>query len=352
MQKHGRDPDAVLDEPMIIMRNQGQVLGEERPGHYILASGRWEGDKLFADRVEVVDGPSDIPADFDGVVGEIMGRTENVLRVGAGTALTTVEVLPDAYINDPHIPGENNVNQLLHHLDIQRMSKSKGNVVNPDELVQKYGGDTVRAYLMFGFNWEKGGPWDSQGIQGVVRWVNDVWDIVTAGPPAGTPDEAVQRDVHRKAHQTIKRFEDSMERFSFNTAVAALMEFRNTLQKACREAGIDAETWEEAVSILLRLMAPITPFVAEELWARFGGDYSVHQQPFPEFDPEIAAEDEITLVVQVNGKVRDRIQAPADISEEDAKAQALASERVQKFLEGEPRKVIYIAKSGLVNIVK
>jgi leucyl-tRNA synthetase len=99
-------------------------------------------------------------------------------------------------------------------------------------------------------------------------------------------------------------------------------------------------------------MAPITPFVAEELWARAGGDYSVHQQPFPEYDANIAAEDEITLVVQVNGKVRDRIQAPASISEEDAIAQALASEKVQKHLDGEPRKVIYIAKSGLINIVK
>jgi leucyl-tRNA synthetase len=352
MQSHGRDPDSLLDEPMTVLRNQGQVLGEERPGHFILAYGRWDGNKLFADRIEVIDGPDNIPPDFDGVIGEIMRRTENVLQVGlAGGGLTTVEVLPGAHINDPHIPGENNINQLLHHMEIQRMSKSKGNVVNPDLLVKQYGGDTVRAYMMSGFNWEKGGPWDSKGIQGVVRWVNDVWEIVTAGPPAGNPDEDAQRDILRKAHQTIQRFEDSMERFSFNTAVAALMEFRNALQKTCREASIDAETWNEAVSIVLRLMAPITPFVAEELWARMGGDYSVHQQAFPEYDADIAAEDEITLVVQVNGKVRDRIQAPASISEEDAIAQALASEKVQKHLDGEPRKVIYIAKTGLVNIV-
>jgi len=130
------------------------------------------------------------------------------------------------------------------------------------------------------------------------------------------------------------------------------MEFRNALQKVCRDGSIDAETWREAVEILLKLMAPITPFVSEELWARIGGDYSIHTQPFPVYDPDIAAEDEITLIVQVNGKVRDRIQAPASISEEDAKAAALASEKVQKHLDGEPRKVIYIAKTGLVNIVK
>ncbi len=354
MRAHGRDPEGLLDEPMIVLRNQGQVLGEERPGHIVRAVGQMQGDTLQAARVEVVPRDTAPEQGADYVVGEIMRRTENVLHVAYGDdARQVVEVVEGAVIEVPEIPGENTVNQLQHHLEIQRMSKSKGNVVNPDELVAKYGADTVRAYLMFGFNWEKGGPWDSKGIQGVVRWVQDVWNLVTTGTPDhASPDDNAERDLLRKAHKAIQRVDYSLENFSFNTAVAALMELRNALQKAAKEANIGADTWDTVVSIMLRLMAPITPFMAEELWARVGGDYSVHQQPFPVFDPELAAEEEITLVVQVNGKVRDKIQAPADISEEDAKALALASEQVRKFMNGgEPRKVIFISRSYLVNIV-
>jgi leucyl-tRNA synthetase len=286
-------------------------------------------------------------------MGEIMKRTENVLHVDTGAETwRVVEILSDAVIEIPEIPGKNNVNQLKHHLEVQRMSKSKGNVVNPDELVAKYGADTVRAYLMFGFNWEKGGPWDSKGIQGVVRWIEDVWKIVNAGAPVGSGTEDGNRALIRKLHQTIRRVENSLEKFSFNTSVAALMELRNALQKAIREETINADTWDEVVSKMLLLMAPITPFVAEELWSRIGGAYSIHQQRFPAFDPELAAEDEITLVVQINGKVRDRIQVPAGISEANAKTTALESPVVQKFLEGrEPRKMIYVEKTGILSIV-
>jgi leucyl-tRNA synthetase len=353
-QAHGRDPQNLFDEPMLQLRNQGQVLGEERQGDIILATGDWQGDKLFATRVEVLD-PKDLPAPQKGAIqGEIMKRVENVIHVETGAdEWQVVEVQPQAKIIIPSIEGENNVNQLKHHLEVQRMSKSKGNVVNPDELVQKYGADTVRAYLMFAFNWEKGGPWDSQGIQGVVRWLEDVWKIVTAGAPTGPGDEKTQRDVIRKLHQTIRKLDYSLENFSFNTAVAALMEFKNTLQKAGRENGLNAATWNEAVQSMLLLMAPITPFVAEELWVRLGAGYSIHQQAFPTFDPDLAKEDEITLVVQVNGKLRDKIQAPAGISEADAKALALASEQVQKFLgDTPPSKVIFIAKTNLVSIVQ
>jgi len=352
MQRQGRDPQALLDEPMLVLRNQGQVLGEERLGDFIMAQGRWDGQKLFAEHIRVCS-PADVPANFDGIAGELMKRTETLLQVETGEEnWRTVEALPNVIIDIPDIEGENSLNQLKHHLEVQRMSKSKGNVVNPDELVEKYGADTVRAYLMFGFNWEKGGPWDSKNIQGVVRWVADVWEVVTAGAPKNAQvDPATVRDIQRKTHQTIKKVDMGLSRFSFNTPVAALMEHRNALLKALPH--IDAATWQEVVSAMLRLMAPITPFLAEELWARIGGDYSIHQQAFPVYDEAIAAEDEITLVVQINGKVRDRIQAPADISEEDAKALALASETVQRFMEGQaPRKVIYVAKTGLMSIVK
>ncbi|NJL94079.1 MAG: class I tRNA ligase family protein [Anaerolineae bacterium] len=297
--------------------------------------------------------PGQVPPGFQGVYGEIVRRTENILQVQNGNAQVTVEVLPEAQIIIPEVPGTARVDQLRQHLEIQRMSKSRGNVVNPDELVQQYGADTVRAYLMFAFDWMKGGPWDSQGIQGVVRWLRDVWEVVHTGAPISHGDvEAGSRQLLRKAHQAIAKVEDGMQRFSFNTAVAALMELKNALVKAQREGNVDAQSWHEAVRIMLLLMAPVTPFMAEELWAREGHSFSVHQQAFPTFDAALAAEDEITLGVQVNGKVRDRITVPATISAEDAKARALASEAVQRYLEGKtPRKVIYVPKNGLVNIV-
>ncbi|MCZ7546944.1 MAG: class I tRNA ligase family protein, partial [Anaerolineae bacterium] len=268
--------------------------------------------------------------------------------------VTVVEALPDAEIVIPTIAGKNSVTQLRHHLDIQRMSKSKGNVVNPDELVAQYGADTVRGYLMFAFDWQKGGPWDSKGIQGVVRWLYDVWEVVLHAPPpaTGAATDADARALRRKAHQTIKRVTDALEQFSFNTGVAALMELKNALQAARRTPVVNTPAWDEAVATMLVLMAPFVPHIAEELWARTSRPYSVHLQPWPAYDAEVAAEEVITLVVQINGKVRDRIEVPADITEDEAKARALASENAQRFMDDKPpRKVIYVAKSGIINIV-
>ena len=282
-----------------------------------------------------------------------MRRTENILQIDGGKAeWTTVEVPPEAVVEIPSIQGKNNVNQLKHHLDVERMSKSRGNVVNPDELVERYGADTVRGYLMFAFDWAKGGPWDSQGIMGVYRFLNDVWRIVTEPSPAqGSADEKIIRSLRRKTHQTIQRVTRSLESFNFNTGMAALMEQKNLMQKYRGIVGANTQAWKEAVRTLLLLMAPYTPHVAEELWAHIGGAYSVHQQSWPIADPEIAADEEITLVVQVNGKVRDRISLPADITEEDAKQAALASMTVQQFTEGKPPKKIVVIPGKLVNIV-
>ncbi len=350
--EHGRNAEELFDEPMLMLRNQGQVLGAERPGDYVRAVGVRHGDMLIADRVDVIEDPDgDIPAyEGDVVEGELMKRVENTLFVGAAKQL--VEVPESAVVNIPSIPGENSVNQLKHHLEIQRMSKSKGNVVNPDELVQAYGADTVRAYLMFNFDWQKGGPWNDHNIKGVIGWLHDVWDIVTAGAPVGAGDEAANRDLLRKTHQAIDAVQRSFESFSFNTAVAEQMKLKNIVQDALRSGRLGEQAWNEAISVLLRLMAPVTPHIAEELWSRLGWEYSIHTQPWPAYDPAIAKEEEITLVVQVNGKVRDRIQVPADITEEAAKQLALESSGAKRHMDGkQPRKVIYIGKRGMVNIV-
>lgn len=357
MRQHGRDAEGVLDEPMLMLRNQGQVLGGERPGDYIIATGKFVGDKLFANTVKVVGGSNDVPKGFDGVCGEIVKRTENIITIDMAGVKRTVEVVDGAKVIIPAIEGENTVNQLKHHLEIQRMSKSKGNVVNPDELVTAYGSDSVRAYLMFAFDWEKGGPWDPNGMKGVVNWINDVWDMTIAGAPiTGDGDADVNRDVERKVHQAIDRAIYSFERFSFNTAIAGLMTLRNVLREAIKTKQIGKSTWEFAMQTNALLMAPITPHVAEELWEKLGQPYSVHNQAFPMYDAEKAAEDVVSLVVMVNGKPRESVSVPAEIGEKEAIDIALASASVQRALNGaQPKKILFIAgrkgQEPKVNIV-
>jgi leucyl-tRNA synthetase len=236
--------------------------------------------------------------------------------------------------------------------DSEKMSKSRGNVISPDDLVARYGADVVRGYLMFGWRWEQGGPWDPHGIEGVHRWARRLWDLVLQpGEGKGEPDEREIADLRRWTHQTIERVSDDMEDFAFNTIISGLMEFTNALQEAKTTAVYGTEAWDEAIETLLLLLAPGCPHLAEELWERTGRPYSVHQQAWPAFDPDLAAEEVITLVVQVNGKVRARLEAPADVTEEAAKAAALADENVQRHLEGrEIRKMIYVP-GRLVNIV-
>jgi leucyl-tRNA synthetase len=352
LRKPGQPP--IDNEPMLALFNQGMILGEPRDGNLIVATGEWEGNKLNARTIQVLadDAPRGEKA-ANIVVGEIVKRTENLLNVDQDGQEVTVEVFNDTIITDPG-GNEITINDLRYHLDAEKMSKSKGNVVAPDQVVAKYGADTVRGYLMFAFRWEAGGPWDSNGIQGVVRWLNDVWTLVTGDKPdiSGQASESDVRALRRKVHQTIQKVTDGLETFGFNTAVAGLMELKNALLAARKTPVAKTPAWDEAVATMLTLMAPFTPHIAEELWERTGHAYSIHNQPWPAFDPEIAKAEEMTLVIQVNGKVRDRITVPADISEEEAKARALASEGVKKFINGgQPKKVFYVAGRGMINIV-
>jgi leucyl-tRNA synthetase len=237
--------------------------------------------------------------------------------------------------------------------DGQRMSKSRGNVIDPDEQVQAYGADSVRAYLMFGYRWSEGGPWNSDNIQGIVRWLKRVWSLVLetkdATPSQDSPGEV--RDLERKVHQTIQAVSHDLENFEFNTVISALMEFTNQISEA-RAAGIaGTATYKDAIEKLLLLMAPCIPHITEELWSKLGKSYSIHQQTWPEFDPTKAHEEQITLIVQVNGKVRDRLEVPAGIGDEQAKELALASEIVQKFISGKELRSVIVVPGRLVNIV-
>ena len=233
-----------------------------------------------------------------------------------------------------------------------KMSKSRGNVVAPDEYVARLGADAVRVYLMFIGPWEQGGEWDDSGIAGVSRWLNRVWGLVLT--PTRTVDRgepSAVRELRRLTHKTIRRVSEDIERFRFNTMVAALMEYTNYLTKAKETRPVDAGGWREAMETLLLLLAPSAPHLVEELWQRSGRPYSIHNQQWPEWDAALAADEEITLVVQVNGKLRDRIQVPVDISEEEAKGLALSSAKVKAHLEGKQvQQVIYVPRR-LVNVV-
>jgi leucyl-tRNA synthetase len=234
-----------------------------------------------------------------------------------------------------------------------RMSKSRGNVIDPDEQVTLYGADAVRAYLMFGYRWSEGGAWNPDNIQGVVRWLNRIWTLVleSRDEKPGKFDAEVERTLLRKTHQTLRQVSHDINNFEFNTVISALMELTNQIVSA-REAGLAGEaSFEQAIEALLLMMAPSTPHIAEELWARVGKSYSIHDQPWPEYDPELAKEDEITLVVQVNGKVRDRITVPAGIQDDEARKLALTSEAAGRFIgDKKPRDVI-VVPGRLVNIV-
>jgi leucyl-tRNA synthetase len=348
MRDHGKNPDGLFDEPFMVLRNQGQILGEERRGDVLAIDGTWDEGRVIAAAVRV---DPDAPPESATVVGELKRRTENVLQVETATGLVTVEVPESATVDVPSIPGTNDVAQLRHHLDVQRMSKSRGNTVNPDELVEQYGTDTVRTHLMFAFEWQKGGPWDSRGIVGSRRFIEDVWKLGTTDYAATNPAEGGSAELRRLVHQTIAKVDEDMADFKWNTAVAAMMTLRNEMQQALRTGSVSAEVWTEAVEGLLLMLAPIAPHITEELWQRRGHDGSIHLELLPAADPEIAREETVTMVIQVNGKVRDRIEVAADISEDDAVAAAKAAERIQPWLEkGEVRKVI-ARPPNLVNIV-
>ncbi len=235
--------------------------------------------------------------------------------------------------------------------DGQRMSKSRGNVVDPDQQVRIYGADTVRAYLMFGYRWSEGGPWDPGNIQGSARWLNRVWSTMLEPGKRGNPSAEDQRSLRRKVHQTLRNVTRDFTEFEFNTTVSALMELLNEMARVKQEGLWGTPAWEEAVEIYVHMLAPIAPHISEEIWSLLGKPYSIHTRPWPKLDEEAAAEEQITLVVQVNGKLRDRITVATDISEEAAKAAALNSDSVQRFIEGQsPRQVIYVPRK-LVNIV-
>src|SRR5690554_3980293 len=200
--------------------------------------------------------------------------------------------------------------------DSEKMSKSRGNVVAPDDLVDKYGADAVRVYLMFMAPWELGGPWNSDGIGGAVRFLNRVWRLGNAQlPPNHQPETISEKDFRRLVHETIQKVTDDMESFKFNTMLSALMEYTNHLIKHQGSQLEQSPLWAQAVDALILMLAPVAPFITEELWSLRGHDNSVHIQPWPQYDSQALVKDSITVPIQINGKLRDTITVPTGRSE-------------------------------------
>jgi leucyl-tRNA synthetase len=238
--------------------------------------------------------------------------------------------------------------------DHMKISKSRGNVVNPDDYVASLGADTVRAYLMFLGPWEQGGDWSDSGISGANRWFNRIWNLALdeyRQSGSNGNQSKTENDLTRIMHQTIKKVTDDIDRIRFNTMLAALMEYTNYLQKTKEEGVVSAAAWQEAINTQLLLLAPTAPHLTEELWQKTGREYSIHNQAWPKWDEALAAEEEITLVVQVNGKLRDKLVVPISIAEDEARKLAGESPKVQSYIDGkETVKVIYVP-GKLVNIV-
>jgi leucyl-tRNA synthetase len=234
--------------------------------------------------------------------------------------------------------------------DNEKMSKSRGNVVDPDALVGEYGTDTVRLYLQFIGPWDQGGPWAPKGVNGLFNWLGRVWSLFLDTPDTQSEDIKAS-DLEYAVHYALKKVTEDTENFKFNTSIAAMMELSNFLGKAKRSALYGTALWAWALETFNTMLAPYAPHMAEEIWQRTGHTQSVHLEAWRKFDASKLVKDSFELVVQVNGKVRAKTEAPSGISSADAIVLARGLENVRPHLEGkETVKEIYIS-GRLVNIV-
>ncbi len=235
----------------------------------------------------------------------------------------------------------------LHGLIVKdgaKMSKSRGNVVNPDAYIDRYGADNLRGYLLFTGPWEEGGDFNDRSLIGIVRFNVRLWDLIGRAAPSG-PGVTDLRVMHRAVH----KIGQDIERLKFNTAIAELMSLSHWLRDVADD--MDAEQWAEACRVLVRLLAPVEPFLAEELWSRLGEQPSVHAQRWPTYDARALQDDLVRLPVQVNGKVRATLEVDAAVDEQTAVQLAITEAAVSQALAGAvPRRVVYVP-GRILNLV-
>ncbi|PTT97039.1 leucine--tRNA ligase, partial [Pseudomonas sp. HMWF031] len=246
----------------------------------------------------------------------------------------------------------------------EKMSKSKYNGVDPAAVIDRYGADTARMFILFKAPPEKDLEWDDADVEGQFRFLQRLWRLIESvrsddqdqllgdpvDPPEGSGLSDKEGEIRRAVHTAIEAVSDDLKGdFQFNTAISELMKLSNTLSGALPEASRAVQA--EAVSALIRLLAPFAPHLAEEFWFSLGGQDSVHKQPWPLHDPAALVRDTVDLVIQVKGKVRGTITVPADCSKETLEELALASDVAERWLEGKPPRRVIVVPGKLVNLV-
>ena len=268
------------------------------------------------------------------------------------------KVIHDLGLIDFDEPFTNLLCQGMITRDGAKMSKSKGNVVTPGDHIDRLGADTLRLYILFMGPPELSKDWSDAGVEGAHRFLGRVWRMVherylplreAGGEPEGPPSR--HRAMRSLTHRTIMNVTHDIDQFAFNTAVSFIMELVNGINHYASEGGPDAAVLDEAVSAALQLLAPFAPFISEELWSIAGKEGRVNDLPWLTFDDELAKPEEVTLIVQVNGKVRDRVTVPAGISDDEMKARALEAENTARHLQGKEIRKVIVVPGKLVNIV-
>nr|WP_281273649.1 leucine--tRNA ligase [Biomaibacter acetigenes] len=251
-------------------------------------------------------------------------------------------------------PFTNLLTQGMVLKDGAKMSKSLGNIVSPEDIIDRYGADTARLFILFASPPERDLEWSDQGVEGSFRFLQRVWRLIDELSERLNDENTgakAEGDVRRLVHKTIKKVTDDVaERFNFNTAISAIMEMVNGLY-AYKEQKISGSVIKEAVENLLLLLAPFAPHMTEELWEKLGKKESIHLMPWPKYDIEAMVEEEIEIVVQVNGKVKGKVSLPAEATDEEMKQAALSNEKVLPHIEGKNVVKVITVPRKLVNIV-
>ena len=272
------------------------------------------------------------------------------------------KVLKDAGLVDTDEPFKNLLTQGMVIKDGAKMSKSKGNIVSPEEIVKKYGADTARLFILFASPPERDLEWSDQGVEGAARFLGRLWRILhhfadaVVGAPASYDAaslDANEKELRRALHATIRKVTDDVaDRFNFNTAISSIMELVNAMH-AYRDAAetVQPALLRETVEALLRLLAPFAPHIAEEIWQQLERSGSIHQQAWPKWDAEAIKTDSVEIVVQINGKVRDKLTVPSELSSAELEKVALQQEKVQQLVAGKTVVKVIAVPNKLVNIV-
>jgi leucyl-tRNA synthetase len=257
------------------------------------------------------------------------------------------KVLADMGLSSVQEPFARLFTQGMITLGGAKMSKSKGNVVDPVGLFESHGADALRLYHLFMGPPTDDAAWDTHGVEGTHRFLDRLWRVVTESEAREGPDPD---DLLAEAHRVVRKVTQDIERFAFNTAIPPMMTLTNRLVDAARD-GVSRSTFDKVVEILVKLLAPMAPHIAHELWERMGHTSMLATEPWPEWDESLVAESTVTMVVQINGRVRDRVDVPSDISAEDAEQVALGLEKVQGWIDGASVRKVVARPPNVINFV-